>query len=248
MKTFKSSTLLLAVAASASLAMAGCSTPAENPSASENAPAEQQLQVPEASEILPRTAEVIKNATSVSMSGEITQAGEVIKLDLAGTNDGSNSRAAVSLDAGSFELLTVDNTAYLKADKAFFIENAGKEAAGMIDSLVGDKWISTSNASQFGDFNVGAMLKAMTSGDLEDFDSQKFTGSSLEDFAGVKAFKYTGDENDYWIAAEGEPYLLQVVGSDAKGTGSGSMGFSDWNTVSPFKAPAKSETVSIPGL
>ncbi len=248
MKTFKSSSLLLAVAASAALALAGCSSSAENPAGSENPPAKKQIQVPEASKILPQTAEVIKNATSVSMSGEITQEGQIIKLDLAGTNDGSNSKAAVSLDAGSFELLTVDNTAYLKADKAFFTENAGKEAAGMIDSLVGDKWISTSNASQFGDFNVGAMLKTMTSGDFEGSDSGKFTGSSLEDLAGVKAFKYTGDENAYWIAAEGEPYLLQVEGSDAKGSGSGNMSFSDWNAVSPFKAPADSETVSIPGL
>ncbi|GAA5228181.1 hypothetical protein [Paeniglutamicibacter antarcticus] len=223
MKTFKSSSLLLAVAASAALALDGCSSSAENPAGSENPPAEKQIQVPEASKILPQTAEVIKNATSVSMSGEITQEGQIIKVDLAGTNDGSNSKAAVSLDAG-------------------------KEAAGMIDSLVGDKWISTSNASQFGDFNVGAMLKTMTSGDFEGSDSGKFTGSSLEDLAGVKAFKYTGDENAYWIAAEGEPYLLQVEGSDAKGSGSGNMSFSDWNAVSPFKAPADSETVSIPGL
>lgn len=161
--------------------------------------------------------------------------GEIVKLDLAGTHDGSNSKATVNMDRGNFELLIVGAMSYFKADESFFAENAGEDTGGLIATLVGDKWISTSAASASGDFSVGSMLESMAADDLGDFDSDKITGSSLEVLEGLQALKYTGEKNAFWIAAEGEPDLLQVEGSDADGGGSGNLTFVAGTPLSPSK-------------
>ncbi|MEO6530532.1 MAG: hypothetical protein ABIN10_01560, partial [Specibacter sp.] len=61
-------------------------------------------------------------------------------------------------------------------------------------------------------------------------------------------FKYTAQEATLWIAAEGAPFLLQMQPQDSTGGDTGTITFSEWNSVAPHAAPAKDETVSIPGL
>jgi hypothetical protein len=253
MKNFKNSTMLLSATAGVLLALTGCSAPAEQPAGAsnanvENAPAEAEIVVPEASEIFPKTSAAIEKATSAAMVGDLVNGSQKAKLDLSGTIDGSNTRAKVSMGGGNIEVLTVNKVAYMKADKAFFEKAAGAEAAKMLDSVAADKWISTKNASQFGDFKIGSLLESMGTEELGTKEAGKITDKSLTDLDGVKAFKYTGGDTSFWIAAEGEPYLLQVEGTGSASEGAGTMTFSQWNTVKPYEAPAKSEVVSVPGL
>ncbi len=251
MKTFKNGAMLLSATAGVLLALTGCSAAAEQPAGASNAgsqaaPVEAEIVVPEATEVFPKTSAAIEKATSATLVGDLTSGSQKADLELSGTLDGSNSRAKVTFDGATIELLTVDNVAYMKPDKAFLTKNAGAEAAKMLDTVAAGKWISTKNAGQFGEFKIGSLLDSMDSDELGTKEAAKITEKSLTELNGAKAFKYTGEENTFWIAAEGEPHLLQIEGTASDG--GGIMTFSEWNAVDPFQAPAKSDVVSVPGL
>lgn len=253
MKTFKNGAMLLSATAGVLLALTGCSAAAEQPSGAssagaEAAPVQAEIVVPEAKEIFPKTSAAIEKATSAAMVGDLTNGSQKADLELSGTMDGTNSRAKVSLDGSTIELLTVNKVTYMKADKAFFEKAAGAEAAKMLDSVSGDKWISTKNASQFGDFKIGSLLESMGTEELGTKEAAKITEKSLTDLNGAKAFKYSGGDTTFWIAAEGEPHLLQIEGTGSASDGAGTMTFTEWNAVKPYEAPAKSDVVSVPGL
>lgn len=251
MKNMKSSTLLLTATAGVMLALTGCASDSGNPPQGTDAGVESpaaQIKVPDASEIFPKTADTVEKATSVALDSDLTNGDQNAKVNISGTKDGSNSRARITMDGGTMEMLTVDGTSYVKGDKAFFAKAAGEKAAQMLTSTAGDKWISTKDASMFGNFKVGTLLESMGTDDLNAAEAAKVSAKSLEELDGVKAFKYTGDETIYWIAAEGEPYLLQVKGTGSASDASGHMAFSNWNSAPRHEAPAKSETISVPGL
>ena len=253
MKNLKSGALLLTASAGVLLALTGCSAASDKPADTTTAQAEKSpeaapITVPEATEVFPKMVATLDKAASVTLEGDISSGSDSAKVMISGNKDGSNSKAKVTTKDGTIEVLSVDGTSYLKADEEFFTKTAGKEAAGMLTALAGDKWISVKDASQFGDFNLGSMIDSIGKDKLVNTEAPKVTAKSLEDLNGVKAFKYVGDETDLWIAAEGEPYLLKIESTGAAANGSGTMTFKDWNAVAPHTAPAQAEIVSIPGM
>lgn len=252
MKNFKNSAMLLSATAGVVLALTGCSTAAEQPAGasttgSEAAPVEAEIVVPEAKEIFPKTSAAIEKATSATVVGDLTNGSEKGNFELSGTVDGTNSLMKMSQDDASIELLIVNNASYMKPNKEFLTQRAGAEAAKMLDTVAANKWISTKNAKQFGDLTVGSFLAAMDTDELGPKEAAKITKKSLDDLNGTKAFKYTGADTIFWIAAEGEPHLLKIEGTGSAAD-SGLMTFSEWNSVKPHEAPAKSDVVSVPGL
>ncbi|MDN5754205.1 MAG: hypothetical protein ACTHWW_05415 [Arthrobacter sp.] len=206
--------------------------------------------VPDASEIFPKTTEAVKNAESVAINGDVVQDGKDLSIDISGTRDGSNSLAKATQDQGKVTILTVDETAYLKANKDFWNENAGEGAGEMLSSLAGDKWISVADPEEFNEFSVGSMLDSLLEEGPEDSDLEEYTDKSVEEVDGQEAYKYANGDKAFWVASEGEPYLLKVEGfSDEKDSDDGgAVTFSDWNDVDEHEAPSKDETMSIPGL
>lgn len=248
MKTFKNSTMLLSATAGVLLALTGCSAGAEQPAAAEKAPVQAEIVVPEAKEIFPKTSATIDKASSATIVADLSNGSQKGKFELSGTVDGSNSRAKMSQGDATIEILTVDSVAYMKPNKAFLTERAGAEAAKMLDSVAADKWISTKNAGQFGEFKIASLLESMGTDELGTKEAAKITKKALTDLNGAKAFKYTGGDSIFWIAAEGEPHLLKLEGTGSASDGAGTMTFSEWNSVKPHEAPAKSDVVSVPGL
>ncbi|MBB2996256.1 hypothetical protein [Paeniglutamicibacter cryotolerans] len=262
MNTLKNKTLLLPVTASLLLALAGCGgaqeapTPTATPTqesettATQAAPATpvEALIAPEAKEIFPKVSAALRSATSVSIDADMTRGSESAKVKLSGTRDGSNSRAQITRDGATVELLTADGGSYVKADQKFFTQNVGKDAAKMVDSLAHGKWISVKDTSQFGDLSIGTLLESLGAEDIKESDLGKMTGKSVVDLNGAKAFKYTAKKGILWIAAEGDPYLLQMEPKDSTGKDSGTVSFAEWNAVKPHTAPSKAETVAVPGL
>ena len=253
MKNLKSRALLLTATAGVLVALTGCSNASDKPAASTNAEAENspeavQITVPEATEVFPKTAATLDKATSVTLNGNISSGSESAKIMLSGNKEGSNSKATITTKDGTIELLTVEGGSYMKADKKFLAKTAGEEAAGMLATMAGDKWISIKDASQFGDFNLGSMLDSLGTEKMVSVEAPKVTAKSLEDLHGAKTFKYVGDETNFWIAAEGEPYLLKIESTGSTTDAAGTMTFSEWNAVAPHKAPADVEVISVPGL
>jgi hypothetical protein len=208
--------------------------------------------IPNASEIYPKTTETVRNAQSVAINGDIAEAGKTMTIDVSGARDGSNSLAKARQDEGEVTILTADDTSYLKADENFWVENAGEAAAGMFTALAGDKWITVSDASQFQEFTVGTILDSLLEDGPNEEDLKNLTEKTAEDVDGQKAYKYSGEKGAVWIAAEGEPYLLKFQGfkdaADGEAANEGIVAFTDWNNVAPHQAPAKDQTVTLPGL
>ncbi len=253
MKNFKNSTMLLSATAGVLLALTGCSAAVEQPAGattagSEAGPVEAEIVVPEAKEIFPKTSAAIKKATSATVVVDMTKGSKKGQVELSGTVDGTNSRMKMNQDDASIELLTVDNVSYMKPNKAFLTQTAGAEAAKKLNSVAADKWISTKNASQFGNVKIDSLLASMDTDELGTKEAAKITKKALGDLNGTKAFKYTGGDVTFWIAAEGEPHLLKLEGTGSGSDVVGSMTFSEWNAVKPHETPAKSDVVSVPGL
>lgn len=253
MKNLKSRAILLTATAGVLLALTGCSSASDKPAGTTNAGAENtpeaaQITVPDATEVFPKTVAAMNKATSVTLNGNISSGSESAKIMLSGNKEGSNTKATITTKDGTLELLSIEGSNYMKADKEFLAKTAGKEAAGMLATMAGDKWISVKDASQFGNFNLGSMLESLGTDKMVSVEAPKVTAKSLEDLNGVKTFKYVGDETNFWIAAEGEPNLLKIEATGSTTDGTGTMSFSDWNAVAPHKAPAATEVISIPGL
>lgn len=257
MNAFRNKAILLPTTAGLLLALAGCGGAAQAPSptqaagsaTTQAAPTSAAAPtVPEAREIFSKVTETVKSATSVAIAGDLTRDSENMKIKISGTRDGSNSLAEVSMKGGTSTLLTADGVTYLKADKEFFVQIAGQEAADAVESLVGGKWIAVTDASKFGNFSIASLLDSFGAEGLEESGFGTITEKSIVDLNGTKAFKYTAPEAIVWIAAEGDPYLLQMQPQDSTGKDSGTLTFSDWNAVAPHTAPSMEETVSIPGL
>jgi hypothetical protein len=256
MNAFRNKAILLPMTAGLLLALAGCGGAAQAPSptpvagsaTTQAAPTSAAATVPDAKDIFPKVTETVKSATSVSIAGDMSRGSESIKLKISGTRDGSNSLAEITMKGATSTLLTADGVTFLKADKEFFTQNVGQESADAIESLVGGKWIAVTDATMFGKFSIASLLDSFGAEGLEKSDFGTITDKSIVDLNGTKAFKYTAEEAILWIAAEGDPYLLQMQPQGSANQDTGTMTFSEWNSVALQTAPAKDETISIPGL
>ncbi|MEO8219859.1 MAG: hypothetical protein ABI563_03635 [Specibacter sp.] len=257
MNTFKHKAFLLPATAGLLLALAGCGGAAEAPTPTQAAgsatsqaapPSAAPLTVPDAKEIFAKVNETVKSATSVSIVGDMRRGSETVKIKISGNRNGSNSLAEMTKEGATSTMLTADGGSYLKADKKFFTQNVGQESAAAVEALVGGKWILVADASKFGTFSVASLMDSFSANGLEAADLGTITDKSVVELNGTKAFKYTAQEATLWIAAEGAPFLLQMQPQDSTGGDTGTITFSEWNSVAPHAAPAKDETVSIPGL
>lgn len=249
MKNLKSKAFLLPTGIALLLAMAGCGSGQGAPVTPES---EQVQSIPEPADIFPRMLETINAATSVSMAADLASGTTSMKFKVSGDRDGSNSLAEVTADGATINLLTIDAASYVKADEEFFAKSRGEEAAATISAQAGGKWISVEQTRlQFGSIamlNVGKMLDSLGSSMMKEPPASEITDSSVVDLNGTRTFKYTAEKGIYWIAAEGEPYLLQTETLDPTGKNSGTMTFNEWNAVAPHIAPAAGESITIPGI
>ena len=254
MNNLKHKALFLPITGALLLALAGCGSAQESaaPAASAASSAAEVTRapvvtVPEEGRIFPKVNESMQKATSVAIEGEMSRGAKTAKIKISGTRDGSNTLSEITQDGGTLTLLNADGGSYIKADNEFFVQNSGQEIADLVAKTASNKWISVKDASRFGDRNIASFLEIYTDKSLND-GVGKLTASSVVDLNGAQAFKYVYEEATFWIAAEGEPYLLQVGANDPTGKDGGTITLSQWNAVAPHAAPAKNETVTIPGL
>ena len=240
MNAFRNKVILLPMTAGLLLAMAGCGGAAQSPSpthAAGSATTQAALTtpapatVPDAKEIFPKVTETVKSATSVSIAGDMSRGAESMKLKISGTRDGSNSLAEITMKGATSTLLTADGVTFLKADKEFFTQNVGQESADAIESLVGGKWITVTDATKFGTFSIASLLDSFGTEGLAEADFGTITDQSIVDLKGTKAFKYALQEAIVWIAAEGDPFLLQMQPQGSASQDTGTTIFSEWNSV-----------------
>jgi hypothetical protein len=184
----------------------------------------------------------MKGVTSLHLTGSISMTQGDVGLDMDISTSG-DCQGSMTIKGGTAQILSVDGTAYLKGDEAFWTANAGSQAQALIQML-GDKWMKTGASED----QVGQLC------DLDKFingmGDDKGTDPALGEVAtveGVRAIEITskkdGGTTHAWVAVDGKHYIvkLEMEGGDEPGT----VTFSDFNKELELTAPADDEILDL---
>ena len=178
-------------------------------------------------------------ATSGHLSGTVTQDGEKMSIDVAGTADGSNQKLGVGVGKGKAEILTVGGKHYMSGDKGFWTEQTGDAKAAKL--LVGKYvQVSAADAKDLGDLTLGAMLKEMFA-EKQLSTLEKLTSSvetRTEDGAQVWVAN-DGSGSEIWVDPKTEHLVKIVIAGDQ----AGSLTFDSWDAVKKVAAPPATKIV-----
>ena len=197
-----------------------------------------------ADDIAKTAIEDMKSASSLRMSGDITNDGEAFTIDVAITTAGDCEGTIALGDTGSAEILTAGSKSWFRPDEAFWRQFGGAQA-DQIMSMVGDKWVVMPPGED--DFSQLCDLDNF----LEELDSdseEPIEKGETEDVAGQEAVVLTteGDDGEpvkAWVATESPHYFLQMEVSS--GDEPGQLTFSDFDEDFGIKAPPADEVVDL---
>ena len=178
-------------------------------------------------------------ATSGHLSGTVTQDGEKMSIDVAGTADGSNQKLGVGVGKGKAEILTVGGKHYMSGDKGFWTEQTGDAKAAKL--LVGKYvQVSAADAKDLGDLTLGAMLKEMFA-EKQLSTLEKLTSSvETRTEGGAQVWVANdGSGSEIWVDPKTEHLVKIVIAGDQ----AGSLDFDSWDAVKKVAAPPATKIV-----
>lgn len=230
--------LLAGVAATAAL-LAGCTqggTPGTEPTTP--APASNGVADLSADEILTKAGEALDKATSYRVKGEMTEEGEAVTIDMVVA--GEDIAGSFSAEGQSFEIIKVGQDVYLMPPQALIDLLAMGEGGELVKTMLAGKYIKTTTDDEnFADLTEKTNL-------TEELLSTGGTATKGEATTvdGVAAIAVTKGDDTFYVATEGEPYLLKVENSKE----GGSLTFSEFNSASAPAAPPADKVVDLAAL
>ena len=199
---------------------------------------------PSAKDLYAQARSAALSAKSARMTGTIEQSGEKIKINLAGTVNGSNQKVVLTIpEQGTLTLLTVKKKLYLKGDKTYWTKAANAKVA----KAYAGKWVqvAASKATDFGDLTITTVLTGMFKDKALSTLASIASNVDKGTVAGVPAYIITSkfDKSGHLsVTADGSARLLQI---SSTGTSSGALTFSDWNAIQAFRAPKASQVIKL---
>jgi hypothetical protein len=183
----------------------------------------------------------LKSAQSVRISGSVTQSGKNLRLNVGFVKSGAFSGTMSGPFAGTqatFTLIATGGKTYLLLDKAFF--NALSKTQGIpasaCQTLCG-KYVAVP-AAQFGNFSLNGLTSSMLKG-----AHKAAPGVVVTSVNGQPAYRVSDGHGSFlYIAENGTHYPLEITKP-----GTGTLTFTDWNSVPPITAPPASQVISLPG-
>lgn len=210
-------------------ALAGCGSSA--PSSSESA-----------GQVMSALHASVKTATSVHMTGAVTQGTEKLSLDIS--FEGSNLYGTIGENGQSFVVLALNGKTYIKLDAAF-LKLSGAPASTC--TAICGKYVQlpASDASQItGQFTLPNMANAMFSSSVAakaKKSGDKFTPATVD---GQQVLQFRQGNNALDVAnIGGTMYPVLFIGPDGD-----RITFSNWNSVTLPGAPPASEVVNLSKL
>jgi hypothetical protein len=175
----------------------------------------------------------LKAASSVHVAGTATGSGSAVDLDLWVANDKCTG-TITEPGVGSFQLLAVDGTAWIKPDEQFLKSKAGSNPT-MLQLMQGKYLKDSSNPfSQL--CSPAQMADGMTlSGTLVKEPYTQVAGQR------VLPLRFPQDNSVGYVTDTADPLLVRV----AK-TGSGLINFTDYNVPFTVTPPPATQTIDIP--
>ncbi|MBQ0829502.1 hypothetical protein [Streptomyces tagetis] len=254
--------VVLCLAATAALTVAGCqSDPASasaSPSGSGKSAQSEKSETSEksgatrvadpfdglsAAEIADRAFKATREAGSLRMRGDVPdeETGGTIRIDMAVDRDG-RCAGTMSLDGeGKTELIRTGDTLYMKYDERFLRAQSEGEPAADVDAavaLLADQWTKTSAAGEDAKDAGGLCDLDAVLGEAEPAGTGLTRGESA-DVDGRQAVvlheKDGADRHTVYVAAEGKPYVLRLDSESAKEPGT--LTFSAYDEPVSAEAP-----------
>lgn len=236
---------VLAGCGSSSDSSSGGATTAADTTAATTA-ASNGIETKSAQEILDTSLAAANKASSVTVKGGLTQGSQEIKLDMQVGQEAA--QGTISAQGVSVQIKVLGGKTYFKMTGEDFAKIAGQgdspELAKAISALLGDKWLvvpDEQSAGQLGSFGQLGQKDDLLKGLLTAEGDVAVEGSSQVNGQPVILLKSTDGTGTLAIATTGEPYPLQVKGSDD--SGSGQIDLTDWNA--PVNVTAPTDVVDI---
>ena len=188
-----------------------------------------------AQEILSAATTAFKGATSVHLSGYMTEDGDSMSVDLRIGQNASRGTIEAPMNGKSYKLsfLSVDSKYYLKAP-AMFRDVGGAAAA----ELIGNRWVLVpkDGSKEFGDFEKIVSIDNIADDILGDPPGQlNKTGTS--EINGKTAVGLEGGDGVLYISTTEPHYPLKLVPSQPGARGEG-LDFLDYNAPLTVTRPA----------
>jgi hypothetical protein len=184
----------------------------------------------------------MRDAHSMTMSGNVTSDGAETTLELSSDTDG-NCKGSISMGAGTADFIRTDDATFIKGDEAFWRANAGDNADALL-AVVGAKWAKLPGGEdQFAEFcDLDNFLDELEDDD-EDDNAMKVGESEVDGQDALEiSFEKDGDETHVWVAAEGKHYILKL---ENQGEEPGEFTFTDFDEHVDAQAPADTEYVDL---
>jgi hypothetical protein len=181
-------------------------------------------------EILAAATAAADSASSVHVSGSIVSGGSPITLDLELVS-GKGGRGQISEGGLSFNLIQVDDTAYISGSPAFYSHFGGPAAAQLLEG----KWLKApASSGSFSSLGSLTDLNQLLNTALSDHGALSKGPTTTIDGQPVLSVSDASHGGNLYVATTGKPYPIEI--SKAGKTG-GTISFSDWNAPVTLTAP-----------
>jgi hypothetical protein len=194
-----------------------------------------------AKEILARAQQALGTAKSVHIKGDGFSEGEQFAIDMQyGTGAATGS---MTINGQTIELLRIGETVYFKGSPAFWRSIGGASAAELLKGRYLKVPASRPDFAEISSFtDLTKNSKELLSPDGEISKGQRKTIRGIEAIGLVDS----SDGANLYIALQGEPYPLQIVGG--KKDDSGSLEFFDYGKPVKVTAPPADQVVDVSKL
>ncbi|WP_268220060.1 hypothetical protein [Streptomyces sp. EMB24] len=194
-------------------------------------------------EITERAVAATTGAPSLRFTGEIPdeESGGTLRLDLALDKKGDCAGTLGMGDEGEVELVKTGDTLYAKYDEAFMRAQSEGEPQADVDAVVemlAGTWTKMSAAGADAEDVAGFCDLDEVLGGAKDGSSDATRGQATT-LDGTEALTLTEQDGEdrytFYVATEGEPYLLRLESTSA--ADSGSVTFTDFGKPVPAEKP-----------
>ncbi|MFD9129472.1 hypothetical protein [Kitasatospora sp. NPDC059571] len=231
-----SAVLSAATACGPTAAPSGAAQAAPAPTAASPSPA--GIEALTAEQILRKAEAASEQVTSVRLSFDVAESGERFKGSVAEDKSGNCAGTIGKGSDGSFDVLRTGGTVWIKPDAVFW----DKSVAPGSSKKLGGKYLkgsaqagSLKSMATFCDLGL-QILKGLGKKDDGTDDTVGGTKSGTKQVGAVQAVVIRDQETEVAVAAQGEPYLVEMVQS---GADAATMSFSDYEKpVTVTKPPA----------
>jgi len=196
-----------------------------------------------ASQLAQRAHDELAKATSVHISGDITDDG--VRMQLEMTTSTSGAEGTVTMMDAEIQIKLIGSALYLKAPASFWQQHAGMSSTQA--TYLASKWLQTTPTDDFASlqqFATPAEFAAQLFSDV-DLSSLTTADSRTIDSRPAVGLKDPDDDSLLYVATTGDPDPLALVAGSG-GESSGEMLFTDYGKSVQITAPSPDETLSVP--